>query len=516
MSRILQNARILAPVRDPAGRFAWTETRGCLWLEGERVVAVGAAAEKRLREGGTPDGALLEDLAGRWVLPAFCDAHLHLHYAAGRGAFLEVHSFASLESLAQLIRSDPASDWVLGSGWRDEQLRFLEPNPLVALDSVDDARPVFLWSADHHRALVNRAARARLGLAAGVGGALLVEDEAERAWARVPARTGSLATHLGVLHRHGITAIGCFDRADSWAAFDELDRAGELTCRVTHSWPWEDYLIGRLPPVTESRPDSSRLRLGWVKVFLDGTLGSRTAWLSADYTDQPGNRGVERIDAAHLEAGVRSVASAGCALAFHAIGDRAVAAAVDAILLARRVRQERSLPELCDRVEHAELIDDRTVDRIVANRIMVSVQPCHLLEDIRVAPARWGDRCRGLLPLGRLVAAGVPMVFGTDYPIEELDPWRNLHTARDRRDRRGQPPAGFYPDERLDFASAFTAATVAAVEANGLPAGWGSLAPGAPADLQILECADPRRVTSQDEAGLCELVFAGRTVWRTE
>lgn len=509
------NARILAP-RLEKGVPRFVEWGADLGVDGDRVHGFGPGAAERWRSQARPDelrSAQFRDLDGRWVLPTFCDAHLHLHYAAGRRSFLELPPRSSVASLAERVRADRSPDWVLGSGWRDDPLREFGDDPGRALDLLDPVRPVFLWSADHHRALVNRVALERLGLADRHPHGLLLERDAEVAWARIPARPSCLEGAVQDLHRHGITAIGCFDRSDSWSAFDQLDRAGELACRVTHSWPWEDQLDGR-PAPTLSRSATSSLRLGWVKVFLDGTLGSRTAWLTSEYSDDPANLGVRRVSQEALEAGVQSIVAAGLALAFHAIGDRAVASAAEAILLARKLRRQHGLPERCDRIEHAELIDDETFARVAKHRVTLSVQPCHLFEDIGVAEARWGDRCRGLLPLKRFADAGVPLVFGTDYPIEALDPWRNLFAARARVDRRGAPRGGFFPDQKLDFDTALAAATVGAVVPQGLPRGWGSLSAGSPADFQILECRDPRAVEDQGAAFLAEVVFAGRSVWR--
>lgn len=520
MNRLLNNVRVLFPHQDVAPSEV---APGTLWIQGGRVHAYSEDPRLQVAPDSEPhtDDLTVVDLEGRWLLPAFCDAHLHLHYASQRRSFLELPPALSASDFTARVAAHAAGDgWVLGSGWRSGQLEKLRANAegknlLQALERVEPRRPLFLWSVDHHLALVNPRAReelARAGWSADSDDpALLVEEEASSAWELIPLPAPDLAGQIDDLLALGITSVGCFDRNDSWAAFEDLEARGGLHLRVAHSYPWEDFL--QSDTGGEPRVVSNRLRREWVKIFLDGTLGSSTAWMHDDYSDGPGNRGVQRISDDELSRGLEAVAARGCSLALHAIGDRAVTTAVDSILRLRQRRQQLGVPARQDRIEHAELMDDGTFARIVEHQVALSVQPCHLLEDIAVAPSRWGDRSRGLLPLLRLQSSQVPLVFGTDFPIEPADPWVNLRAAMERTDRAGNPQGGFHPEERLGFRGALRAATSDAPRAHPLPEGWGSLLPGSPADFQILECADPSEVRDVEQARVSEVVSGGQVVW---
>jgi len=259
---------------------------------------------------------------------------------------------------------------------------------------------------------------------------------------------------------------------------------------------------GDLPP-PRIDPDAPFLA-PWVKLFLDGTLGSHTAWLGAPYDDLE-SRGDERIGEMERLALAAEIAESGFGVCLHAIGDAAVRAAIDFIERLRSARRGGAV----DRIEHCELLDLADLPRLVRSGATVSMQPCHLLEDASVAPERWGSRCRGVFAARSLLAAGAPLVLGSDAPIETADPWVDLRAAVDRRDRAGRFPDGWVREERISFDEALASRTSRAAAANHLPAGWGRIEPGSPADLQLLECDDPAEVTSIEDAGLVGLFVGG-------
>ncbi|MFQ5655033.1 MAG: amidohydrolase [Planctomycetota bacterium] len=467
-----------------------------------------------------PGGVRRIDLAGRWLLPSFCDSHQHFFHAAQGRGMLELPREVSAGGLAEALLRQPGQSWILGTGWADPLSEFLRPTPRAFLDRVHPERPVFLWASDLHRALVNSVAL-RLCEIEGVGGGsgtgrhagepargVLLERRAEAAWERIPPVPAALEDRIEETHRFGITALSTFDRAASRAALAGLAEKGRLPLRIRHSIPWEDSLAGDLP-AAEIDPERG-FQIAWVKLFLDGTLGSRTAWLHDDYSDEPGSRGVERIPRDELDRGLRAIAGAGTGVAIHAIGDRAVGEALEAI---QRLRDWRRSP-WPDRIEHAQLIDDATLERLDGSGVILSMQPCHLIEDHLIAPARWGTRCRGAFPLRRLLDRGIEIVLGSDAPIETADPWVNINAARRRQGRDGTPTGGWHPEEGISFDEAFHLATAGCARGNLLPEGWGSLRPGSPADLQVLEAEDPREIATVAEARLAGLMLDGEWLIR--
>lgn len=497
---------VLADVRahSPVGSAGGAPQR----FRGDVSIAAGRIASLHPDGAGTPRAAERRECDGRWLLPAFCDSHLHLHTLAEQRAVLRLPRRIAPPELGERLsaRAGGGAEWIVAQGWADPLAAELLPSPRAFLDAIHPSRPVWLFAYDHHRALLNSAALAAVGIDPADSQGVLLEGVLDRAWCRVPPLPADLPGAVRDLHSLGIAAATSFDGS---AARERCRRAIEeegLRLRLRHSIPLEEFRArhdaGDLPPLRLD-PESPFLA-PWVKVFLDGTLGSHTAWLRAAYDDL-GGRGDERIPADERRRIASLIAESGYGVCLHAIGDAAVAAAIEII---EEVRRERT-GIVADRIEHGECLDLDDLPRLARSGATVSMQPCHLLEDAAIAPERWGERCRGAFAARSMLAAEVPVVFGSDAPIETADPWVDLRAAIDRRDRAGRFPGGWIPEERLGFEEALAARTVGAAAANHLPAGWGRIAPGAPADLQLLECGDPARVGSIEEARLVGLLVGG-------
>ena len=454
-------------------------------------------------------------LAGRWLLPSFCDSHTHFLYGAQSRCLHWVGRADCAEVIVERLgKSRPNTEgWYVGAGWGDAFAK-----ELPSADSFG-AIPAFIFSADHHRAWVNDEGAKRLGVTAGV----LLEADAMGAWHRIPRGESFLSDEVRRIHEYGITAVTSFDEGGAVA---ELSRQS-LPLRVFHSLPWREATSALRPPRSGSacqRVEASDLALGvyWAKMFLDGTLGSRSAWLSQPYDDWEGDgsendsgdspvteshgaskhavhaRGIRCVESDEWQQQLPQLVESGLSLAVHAIGDAAVSQALEWIL---ELRQHRGYSPW-DRIEHAELLSEELLQRLQEARVVASVQPCHLAEDLKVAAARWGERCRYLLPLRSLCERGVPMVFGTDSPIENFDPWRNLHWATNS----GR-------SEDLDFDQSWWIATAGAASGNPLPKKWGTMEVGAPADLQLVELEHPNDVPDASHARVVALFVGGRQVY---
>ncbi|MEM7262223.1 MAG: amidohydrolase family protein, partial [Planctomycetota bacterium] len=345
---------------------------------------------------------------------------------------------------------------------------------------------------------------------------MLEEAPAFAAWEEIPIDTPRLEGEFDHWLSRGVSAVTSFDRLGALRALRERATRSPLPLRVQHSIPIEELRAHADPTQLRDElelPDGGRLRVEWAKVFLDGTLGSMTAWMNDPYcgTGAPEGdraRGAPQFDENGIDDIVDTVARSGLAIAIHAIGDRAVEVAAEMIVALRRRRGAR-----LDRIEHAECISDRALRLIVDHSIPVSVQPCHLLEDWRTADRRLGEeRSRSVLPLRTLQSKGVPIVLGTDAPVETDDPWVNIRAAVDRVGRGGAQ--SWIPDERIGWSSAFRGLTRDAQRWNALPKGWGTLGVGSPADLQLLDTDQSLDQVSSIEVAQPRLVLVdGEPAW---
>jgi hypothetical protein len=269
-----------------------------------------------------------------------------------------------------------------------------------------------------------------------------------------------------------------------------MARAGELPLRVTACVREEQleravetgFRTGR----TEAEPGSGRYRDGWLKLFADGALGSRTAALLEDY--EPGDpagpptggaRGLPLRTREQLVSLAARAAAMGIASAIHAIGDAAVRTALDALADVPGVTGARH------RVEHAQLVHPRDVARFAALGVAASVQPCHLLSDAPSVRAAWGRRSASAFPLADLDRAGALLPFGTDAPVESPDPWPGIAAAVLRRGPGWPHEAAFHPEQAVSLARALRAACLDGPRSAGR-ADEGHLDVGARADLLVL------------------------------
>ena len=367
----------------------------------------------------------------------------------------------------------------------------------AALAAVE--RPVALWAYDRHALWLNPAALRAVGIDAGAAeppGGVIERDERgeptgllleEAAWqAPLPHATRARAVDAvraaqRLAHARGVTQVHDFEARGGLAAWLDLHADRELTLRVLASRR-ADVLEAVLATEVRTGFGDAQLRLGPVKAFMDGTLGSRTARMLEPFAD--GGVGVEITSRAALAALVRRAANGDLAVAVHAIGDRANRDALDAFAETADAWRPRGLRA---RIEHAQLISPADVARFGALGVVASMQPTHATADRDVAEAAWGERAAGAYAWRALADADATLAFGSDAPIEDLDPLAGLHAAVNRTsDAR---PA-WRPEQALDPLRALRAFTAGAAEAAGWERHLGTLAPGMLADLVVLD-GDP-------------------------
>jgi predicted amidohydrolase YtcJ len=442
---------------------------------------------------GTHESALPSpervDLAGRCVLPAFSDAHVH--FPTWSLALRDVRldgAGSRAEALERVRAHRVRGPWVRGTGWRDAGWE--APPTRAALDEVTGETPAALWAKDYHSLWLNSAALARAGGDLETDGGVVERDAAGeptgvlREWSAWRFRDRHVtvaeeewvdATREGVRIANG-RGVGAVHDKDGWlgapSIFGRVHERHGLTVRVWQSLPHER--VGELAALgLRSRIGDDFLRLGYLKVFMDGTLGSQTAWL----LDGSGVRITSGEELAEI---VRAGAAAGWPVAVHAIGDRANREALDAFEATRDAWAPLGLRQ---RVEHAQCLHPDDLPRFAALGVACSVQLSHAPSDRDLADSLWAERVDGAYAFRSLLDSGATLANGSDAPVEELDPLAGIRAGvlRTIDDR----PA-WHPEQALTVEQALAASTVAPAWLAGDERRRGRLLPGYLADLVVL------------------------------
>jgi len=463
---------------------------------------------------GDRSGARILDLTDLWLLPAFVDSHQHLLYSMQHSRQMSLADREAAD-VVELLKShggvgtSDLNSWI-GHGWKDPLPQLLLPDPRRFLDECFPGTSVFLWNSDHHRALVSSRALREAGFESDRHDGIVTEEDAEKVWAAMErGEAGDAGQAARWLLEQGIAAVTTFDRGDSIAILQEEASRQDLGVRIRHGLPEEEFL-GAIEADAFPLPVGDRqspFAMRWIKIFIDGTLGSRTAWMKSDYRDEPGQLGCVRRSSVDLDETARLAAKGGWALAIHAIGDAAVKEANRVIGLTRSLR---STP-LPDRIEHFQCFDPSDLAWIQETGTIASMQPCHLYQDRAILLERWGDRAANALALKSVDEAGIPLILGSDSPIESADPWLDIDAAVRRLPLDGAGEA-FFSEQCVPFEKAFHWRSAGAAQGNWLPTGWGTLDEGTAADFQVIAASDPASVRRIEEAGLLDVFSLGS--WR--
>jgi len=508
-------------------------------IVGNRIVAGGTNEAAILAAG--PDAELI-DLGGRTALPGFIDSHVHFLGFSHDRERVRLNQAASIAEVQALVRAQadatPGDGWVVGRGWD----RNLWPAGSVAtredLDEVVPDRPVCLLSRDVHAIWANSRALELAGIdagtpdppggrivrdAAGSPSGVLLESAGEqvRALSSRPPFAASVAAARSAQHamtRVGLTGLCSFEGVEATRVLRALDEAGALHLRVA---------MGLTRRGMESAAGlglgtgsgSERLWIGLLKLFADGALGSGTAALLEPYADPDANsaageRGIVTIEQSELIELMRTAREAGIGVATHAIGDAAVRLVLDAADVVRADDHPRAASQIL-RVEHAQLVHPDDIPRFAHLNVIASMQPLHATSDMKVADRRWRERCRTAYAWRSMLDTGARLALGTDCPVEPPDPFKSIHAAVTRQLPSGDPPGGWYPEQRLTVAEAIRAYTVGSADALGLNGELGVLAPGALADIVVVS-ADPYTIdpTLLADVAVLLTVFDGEVVYQ--
>jgi predicted amidohydrolase YtcJ len=529
---IFLHANIYTGVPAPSV-FQAIQRAEALAVLGDRIVAVGAERDMVKRKG--PSTQVI-DLGGHFVMPGFNDAHMHLAHAGPQRLTVDLLGAKSLTEFRERVRARAETaepgEWIVGGGWDQT----LWPGKVLPsrwdLDEVA-RNPVFLERVDGHIAVANTRALQLAGLnrasqdpiggqidrdATGQATGILRETARQAMTAVMPKpdhdqRRRAIQAALQDLAQNGITSAQ--DNSDSgnselsWDDFqilEELEREGKLTVRISEWMPFDDPLETlELHRAAHSSSDSW-LRTGMLKGYLDGSLGSSTAALIEAYADDPASFGLPQYDQLKLNQMTKQRVAAGFQIGFHAIGDRGVQMALDAFAVA-------ASPDLRLRIEHAQVTNPLQLAKFKQLKVIASMQPNHLLTDMNWAEARLGPkRAAHSYAWAEFLSQGVPLAFGTDYPVEPMTPFRGLYAAITRKSEDGKKE--YYPEQKLNMQQAIAAYTTGSALAEFTEKEKGTLAPGMLADLVVLD-RDITSVPPEKVLGtrVLRTVVGGKTVW---
>lgn len=464
------------------------------------ILAVGSDAEVIAQYGRK--AAEVVDLQGLNVLPGLTDSHIHFVgwcLMRSRPHLENIRSMEGcLEAVSQGLRRTRPGDWLVGTGWDKNLWEDSRIPGRRDLDRVSSNNPVALWSKDWHALWLNSAALKRLGIARSTsevaGGrierdargeptGILREEAANHFYNKVPfpsdpsAKTAVLAGR-DEFWRLGLTGFHTMEGPAEYRVLQLMDEGHRLGLRGALYFRHQ-HLDKLIDLGLRTGFGSRRLKIGGIKLFVDGALGSQTAWMLKPY-EKSQSRGMPVLDRRELQDLMDRASAAGLACAVHAIGDAANRMALDVFERSRRIDIA-----LRHRIEHCQLVRPEDIKRFRKLGIVASVQPSHCPSDLDIIERHWGKRGRHAYPFGALARSGAVLAFGSDAPIEDPDPWRGIQAAVTRqRVPPDRPP--FHPEQSLSVEQAVRAYTTGAAWASG-DEGWkGTLEPGKAADFICL------------------------------
>jgi predicted amidohydrolase YtcJ len=513
-------------------------------IRGDRIQAVGENADILKLKG--PNTQVI-DLGGKFLMPGFNDAHTHLSEGGFQALNVNLVGTKSLDEFRDRIRANVQSAapgaWILGGGW-DENLWPVKVVPSRwDIDEVSAGHPVFLQRVDGHIAVANTRALqlASITIASrdpkagkidrdgnGQPTGILRETARQAISDAIPAPTHDERRHameraLAEAARWGVTSVQ--DNSGDWDDFhvlEEIEKEGKLTARISEWLPFNDTVDQLEAKRKEHSGSDLMLHTGMLKGFMDGSLGSRTAALIEPYADDPKNSGLPRYDAAKLNEMTKERALAGFQIGFHAIGDKGAQMALDAFAEAekaakgKKIKAANGSEDYRLRIEHAQVVTPLEVVKFRDLKVIASMQPCHLLSDMKWAQARLGEkRAAHSYTWAEFLKRGVTLAFGTDYPVESISPFRGLYAATTRKSENGKQE--YFPEQKISMDQAIAAYTTGSAFAQFDEKQKGLIVPGMLADFVVLD-RDITAVVPQKllDTHVLRTVVGGKTVYEAK
>jgi len=470
-----------------------------------KFMAVGADSEIKKLIG---DGTQAFDLQGKLVLPGFNDAHLH--FCSG-GLYLigiDLRPAGDEKDFVRIIKEYiykvPKGEWITGGNWDHENWPSKKFPRKELVDPVTPDHPVLLERLDGHIALANSLALKLAGITRDTpdpqGGEIVRDkqtgeptgilrdtaaDLVDAVIPPLPREKRERAIRAAVRHAQelGVTSVQDNSSREDLEIYQELLKSGDLGVRVNAWRNADDWADFQRLGIAAAFGDPF-LRLGTVKLFVDGSMGAGTALFFAPYADDPATAGLAIHTKEQLAALVGNADKAGLQIAAHAIGDKANAWILDAFAGAKAGNGAGSRRH---RVEHAQVVRAEDVARFRELGVIASIQPSHCIDDMRWAEKRIGARVKDAYRFASFLQGGVRLAFGTDWDVEPLDPRLGLYAAVARELPAGGPSGGWHPEEKLTLEQAIEAYTLGSAYAEFQEQTKGTITAGKLADLVVME-----------------------------
>jgi predicted amidohydrolase YtcJ len=502
----------------------------------DRIVAVGSNADVDVWRG---HDTKVIDAGGKLVLPGFNDAHVHFVSGGLQLESVQLNDATSKQEFVHRIaaqaKKTPRGEWIQGGDWDETKWSPLSLPTKELIDPVTPENPVFVSRYDGHSALANSAALRLAGITSQTpdppGGVIVRDAQGNPTGDLKDAATDivfkvipplSHQQRLRAVRRAleyaaslGVTSVQNMDPdyADI-AAYAELLQNGELTTRI-YAAPLIDQVDDQVKIGIRHAFGGPFLRIGAVKAFADGSLGSRTAYFFEPFSDEPGNHGLlgeEMQPLSLMRDRMMKADAAGLQICTHAIGDQAISIILD--LYADVVKAHGEMDRRL-RIEHAQHMAAKDFDRFAQLNVIASVQPYHAIDDGRWAEGYIGhDRATRTYAFRTFLNHGVHLAFGTDWDVAPLNPLSTIYAAVTRATLDGKNPNGWFPEQKLTVAEAVEAYTMGSAYAEFQEKQKGSIAPGKLADMVVLSddifSIDPAKIR---DVKVLKTIVGGKVVW---
>jgi predicted amidohydrolase YtcJ len=502
----------------------------------DRIVAVGSTAEIDAWRGS--DTKVI-DAGGKLLLPGFNDSHVHFIDGGLQLDSVDLRNATSPEDFARKIgdraKITPKGEWITRGDWDEEKWTPPQLPTRQMIDALTPNTPVFVNRYDGHESLANSVALKLAGITAQTkspAGGEIVKDKQgqptgilkdaaqDLVFNKIPPlsherRLRAAKRALGHAARLGVTSVQAMSADyEDIGVYSELAERGELTTRIyaapmLATWKTEAQVGIR------RAWGSPYLRIGGMKAFADGSLGSTTAYFFQPYNDAPNTRGLlseEMQPLAKMRDRMMGADSAGLQLCIHAIGDQAISTVLD---LFTDVEKAHGASDRRWRIEHAQHIAPKDFDRFASLNVIASMQPYHAIDDGRWAERRIGpERIKTTYAFRTLLDKGVRLAFGTDWSVAPLDPMKGLYAAVTRATLDGKNPSGWVPEQKIKLPEAVEAYTMGSAYAEFQEKEKGSITPGKLADLVLLSDdifqLDPKKI---GDVQVDLTMVGGKVVW---